>query len=75
VTGSTRRGQWRVEHQNSDRETPAEWDPEMENITADMEITEAERITEEMDTAMENKIEETAETTAETERIMEKITE
>jgi hypothetical protein len=54
VTGSVRRGQLRVEHQNLDRETLAEWDLETENITADMEMTEAERITEETDAAMEN---------------------
>jgi hypothetical protein len=33
-----RKGQQRVEHQNSDRETLAEWDPETENIMADMEM-------------------------------------
>jgi hypothetical protein len=56
-----RRGQWRVEYQNSDRETLAEWDQETENITADMEMMEAKRITEETDVATENKIEEMAE--------------
>jgi hypothetical protein len=44
-----------VEHQNSGRETPAEWDTETENITADMEkmtammaVTETEETIEEM---------------------------
>jgi hypothetical protein len=62
VTVSVRKGQQRVEHQNSDRETPAEWDPETKNIMVDMEMTEAERITEEMTAEMERIPEETEKT-------------
>jgi hypothetical protein len=45
-----------VEHQNSGRETPAEWDTETENITADTEKMMAMMAVMEM----EETIEETA---------------
>jgi hypothetical protein len=71
VAWSARKGQRRVEHQNSDRETPAEWNPEMENIMVD---TDKMTATTEM-TATEKITKETEKTTEETERTTEKTEE